>query len=65
MSSAEHLIENAIYAMYKGQDPLEVLDYDYNKMMLQDCGMNKYDVYAMAQHVVWGLYDGKYPDFPI
>lgn len=62
MSNAEHLIENAIYAMKDGQDVLQVLDYPLNRIMLEQCGMKKTDVYAMAQHVVFSLYNGNFPE---
>lgn len=67
MSSAEHLIENAIYALYDGkqcEEVLEILQRSPNKEMLEETGMKADDVFAMAIHVVYALYDGTFPDFP-
>ena len=64
MSHAEHLIENTLYALAHDQDVDEVLDWDYNRAMLESTGIKKNDLVVMAIHVVYSLYDGKYPDFP-
>ena len=62
MSNAEHLIENAIFAIKRGRDLEEELDKGINKMMLDATGMSKEDVIGMANHVVYSLYDGRLPD---
>lgn len=61
MSDAEHLIENVIFAYKYNKDVDEVLDYPYNRMMLEETGINKDDLKAMAIHVVYSLYDGEFP----
>lgn len=61
MSNAEHLIENAIFAMKRGEDVMETMKEWHNALMLEETGMKAKDVYAMAQHVVYSLYDGNYP----
>jgi len=62
MSNAEHLIENAIYALQRGEDVLSELDHFPNDVMLKETGIDKYDTMMMANHVVYSLYDGLFPD---
>ena len=64
MSNAEHLLENVIYAMAHGESPKHELDKAYNRMMRVECGISEDDLIRMACHVVYSLYDGKFPDFP-
>lgn len=64
MSNAEHLIENVILAMAEKRDPYEELEWRCNQMMLDETGIRKDDLVAMAVHVVYSLYDGVFPDFP-
>ena len=64
MSNAEHLIENVILAMAEKRDPYEELEWRGNQMMLDETGIRKDDLVAMAVHVVYSLYDGVFPDFP-
>ena len=64
MSDAEHLIENALYAMSHGQDVSEVMNRWPNAVMLEHSGFDKWDIIAMANHIVYSLYDGKFPNFP-
>lgn len=61
MSNAEHLIENAIFAMKEGHDLDEVLDHWPNDEMLRQTGIRKADIVRMAEHVVYSLYDGCFP----
>ena len=64
MTNAEHLIENMIFAMKNKtyEDPLMVMDEYHNKRMLEETGIDKNDIYRMAQHVVYSLYNGKFPE---
>lgn len=64
MSNAEHLIENVILAMAEKRDPYKELEWRGNQMMLDETGIRKDDLVAMAVHVVYSLYDGVFPDFP-
>lgn len=64
MSNAEHLIENVIYGMWKGMNIDAILDQPFVQDELKLTGIMPGYIYAMAQHVVYGLYDGKFPDFP-
>ena len=61
MSSAEHLIENAIFADFRDENLDEVLDEPHNKMMLEETGIRKDDLIRMAYHVIYSLYDGVNP----
>jgi hypothetical protein len=63
VGQAEHLIENAIIAL-KNKREDDFFGWDVNKMMAENVGINLMDVYGMAVHVVYSLYDGKFPDFP-
>lgn len=63
MSNAEHLIENVILAMAEKRDPYEELEWRGNQMMLDETGIRKDDLVAMAAHVVYSLYDGVFPEF--
>lgn len=60
MSDAEHLIENVIHAMYENRVD-EELDARYNKIMFENTGIKPDDLYQMAQHIVYSLYDGINP----
>lgn len=62
MSDAEHLIENIILAMIRGDDADEELQKPHNQAMLQYTGISPGDLYAMAWHVVHVLYEGVSPD---
>ena len=62
MSDAEHLIENAIYALKRGKFPEEVLSQPPNTDMLASTGISMQDVSMMAQHVVYVLYNGQFPE---
>lgn len=61
MTNAEHLIENAIFAMKYGRETDAEMETWYNKKMLEESGISKNDIIAMACHVVYSLYDGKFP----
>lgn len=62
MNSAEQLIENAIYAMKDGVSVEKELDSLHNMLLLNKTGISKNNIIAMARHVVYSLYDGKFPD---
>ena len=62
MSSAEHLIENLIFGMKRGETCEEILNYPVNKVNLSDCSMTEDEAVRIAVHVVYGLYDGRFPD---
>ena len=62
MSSAEHLIENLIYGMKKGRYCDDILQEPCNVDNLGDCNMTAEEAVSIACHVVWGLYDGKFPE---
>ena len=52
------LIENMIFSMKDGTD----FSSKANKAMLKNVGISETDLYLMAQHVVYSLYDGKFPE---
>lgn len=60
MSDAEHLIENMIIAI-KNNRADEELEWASTQEMLKHTGINPGDLYAMAMHVVYGLYEGQFP----
>lgn len=60
MSDAEHLIENMIIAI-KNNRVDEELEWASTQEMLKHTGINPGDLYAMAMHVVYGLYEGQFP----
>lgn len=55
MTCAEHLIENAIIALAKNKS----FDNDINA---ESTCCTTEEAYEMAQHVVYSLYDGKFPE---
>ena len=55
MTCAEHLIENAIIALAKNKS----FDNDINA---ESTSCTTEEAYEMAQHVVYSLYDGKFPE---
>ena len=55
MTCAEHLIENAIIALAKNKS----FDNDINA---ESTSCTTEEAYEMAQHVVYTLYDGKFPE---
>lgn len=63
MTNAEHLIENLILGMKDGKRPIDILEEKSNLDMLcdEDTGINFDEAIAIACHVVYGLYDGKFP----
>lgn len=61
MTNAEHLIENAIYALKCGESFSDAMNRWHNKMMLEETGIDANDLFLMAVHVVYCLYDGRFP----
>ena len=55
MTNAEHLIENAIMCLEKGNDYDAFVDAKHNREMSRVSGINLDDVWRMAQHVVYTL----------
>lgn len=62
MSNIEHLIENYIHGMALGRSQQELAKMYKNE--LRDTGMLPAIMWEIAQHVVYSLYDGFFPDFP-
>ena len=62
MSDIEHLIENYIRGMALGRSQQELAKM--YKSELRDTGMLPAIMWEIAQHVVYSLYDGFFPDFP-
>lgn len=65
MSSAEHLIENLILGMKQGRDPGDILKDKCNVSNLSDTTLSADDAIMIACHVVYSLYDGKFPNTDI
>ena len=61
MTNAEHLIENVISALNRTGNVEEELNKPYNQIMLAESGINKDDIIAMANHIVYSLYEGFNP----
>jgi len=61
MSNVEHLIENVIMGMKRGENPWEIVEYRHNADMLKEVWITKEELIEIAREVVFGLYDGKYP----
>lgn len=61
MSSAEHLIENLILGMKRGRDIDDILAEPCNVYNLSDTSLTAEDAVRIACHVVYTLYDGKFP----
>lgn len=59
-NDAEQLIENVIYAIYENRVD-EELNTGYNQEMMKNTGIKPEDLYCMAQHIVYSLYEGLNP----
>ena len=64
MTNAQHLVENAIYGITQGTLVLDTMQEEGNQMMLKETGVTAEEVAEIVDHVVYGLYDGKLPEFP-
>lgn len=64
MSNAEHLVENLIMGMKDGRPADEIILYKENQDMLNDIhtGITGDEAVRIACHVVWSLYDGRFPE---
>lgn len=64
MSNAEHVIETLILGMRDGQDPLDIVKevgVQNNLHMMGDIVLDEDEAVRIACHVVYSLYDGKFP----
>lgn len=64
MSNIRHLIENLIYHMKHGEDADDILNKRHNLEMLAECYITRNELIEIADEVVFGLYNGKFPTFP-
>lgn len=64
MSNGEHVIESLILGMRDGQNPLDIVKEVYvqnNLHMMGDIVLDEDEAVRIACHVVYSLYDGKFP----
>lgn len=64
MSNAEHVIETLILGMRDGQDPLDIVKevgVQNNLHMMGDIVLDEDEAVRIACHVIYALYDGKFP----
>lgn len=64
MSNAEHVIERLILGMRDGQDPLYIVKevgVQNNLHMMGDIVLDEDEAVRIACHVVYSLYEGKFP----
>lgn len=62
IDSIKELLDDAIRAMKNGETIDDILTSTLNQMKLEDCSLSKEDVMELAEHIVFGLYDGKFPE---
>lgn len=62
MKNIEHLIENVILGMKEGKDVYDCLNEPHNQSLTHRAGVDADDIAAIAQHVVYTLYNGKFPE---
>ena len=62
MSSAEHVIESLILGMRDGRTCEDILKEPVHQANLGNCWMTDEEATRIAVHVVYGLYDGRFPD---
>lgn len=60
--SIEDLLDDTIRAMKQQSNVEEVLDSALNQTKLDNCRFSKSDIMALAEHIVFGLYDGQFPE---
>lgn len=64
MTNAEHVIETLILGMRDGQDPLDIVKevgVQNNLHMMGNIVLDEDEAVRIACHVVYSLYDGKFP----
>lgn len=62
IDSIRELIDDTIRAMKNGESANDILNSALNQTKLEDCSLSKEDVMELAEHIVFGLYDGKFPE---
>ena len=55
MTNAEHLIENAIIRIDRGEDFKHFSSQKHNKLMSEMSGISLNTVWEMGEHIVWSL----------
>lgn len=60
--SIEELLDDTIRAMKQCDNVNDVLNSALNQTKLDNCCLSKSDILALAEHIVFGLYDGKFPE---
>lgn len=55
MTNAQHLVENAIYDLCRGRKHDADINAEYTQCTIEEAN-------EMAQHIVYSLYDGIFPD---
>lgn len=64
MTNGEHVIETLVLGMRDGKDPLDIVQepsVQDNLHLLGDVILNEEEAIRIACHVVYSLYDGKFP----
>lgn len=57
-----NMLDDTIRAMKNGENTEEVLNSALNQTRLDGCQFSKDDIIALTEHIVFGLYDGKFPE---
>lgn len=57
-----NMLDDTIRAMKNGEDTEEVLNSVLNQTRLDGYQFSKDDIIELAEHIVWRLYDGKFPE---
>lgn len=58
----KELLDDTIRAMKNGENANDILNSALNQTKLDDCAFSKEDIFELAEHIVFGLYDGKFPE---
>lgn len=62
VDSIKALLDDTIRAMKNGESANDILNSALNQTKLDDCAFSKEDIFELAEHIVFGLYDGKFPE---